>query len=108
MRNSLPVVNLSEAKFECIFGRGFDGMCCQNGRPSLYPEDLTAIEDNLGKFLPHVRPEARAVIADSGYCSKRRKFDMPMLRVVDGWCVFFNQGCVFHKVGAAEGDPYRY
>ncbi len=31
-----------------------------------------------------------------------------MLRVVDGWCVFFNQGCVLHKVGAAEGDTYRY
>jgi hypothetical protein len=31
-----------------------------------------------------------------------------MLRVVDGWCVFFHQGCVLHKVGAAEGDKYRY
>jgi hypothetical protein len=28
--------------------------------------------------------------------------------VVNGWCVFFNQGCVLHKVGAAEGDKYRY
>ena len=31
-----------------------------------------------------------------------------MLRVVNGWCVFFNQGCVLHKVGATEGDRYRY
>jgi hypothetical protein len=31
-----------------------------------------------------------------------------MLRVVDAWCVFFNEGCVLHKVGAAEGDKYRY
>ena len=31
-----------------------------------------------------------------------------MLRVVDGWCVFFHQGCVLHTVGAAEGDKYRY
>jgi hypothetical protein len=31
-----------------------------------------------------------------------------MLRVVDGWCVFFNQGCVLHKVGGAEGDTFRY
>jgi hypothetical protein len=31
-----------------------------------------------------------------------------MLRVVDGWCVFFNQGCVLHKVGADEGDKYLY
>ena len=31
-----------------------------------------------------------------------------MLRVVGGWCVFFHEGCVLHKVGAAEGDAYRY
>jgi hypothetical protein len=31
-----------------------------------------------------------------------------MLRVVGGWCVFFHRGCVLHKVGAAEGDKYRY
>jgi hypothetical protein len=31
-----------------------------------------------------------------------------MLRVVGGWCVFFNQGCVLHKVGAVEGDKYQY
>jgi Fe-S-cluster containining protein len=31
-----------------------------------------------------------------------------MLRVVKGWCVFFNKGCVLHRVGAAEGDSYRY
>jgi hypothetical protein len=27
---------------------------------------------------------------------------------VGGWCVFFNEGCVLHKVGAMEGDKYRY
>jgi hypothetical protein len=31
-----------------------------------------------------------------------------MLRTVSGWCVFFNQGCVLHKVGASDGDAYRY
>ena len=31
-----------------------------------------------------------------------------MMRVVDGWCVFFNQGCVLHKLGASEGDKFRY
>jgi hypothetical protein len=31
-----------------------------------------------------------------------------MLRVVDGWCIFFNKGCVLHKVGADEGDRNRY
>lgn len=31
-----------------------------------------------------------------------------MLRVVAGWCIFFHKGCVLHKVGATEGDKYRY
>ena len=32
----------------------------------------------------------------------------PMIRVIDEYCVFFNEGCVFHKVGGEEGDSYRY
>ncbi len=31
-----------------------------------------------------------------------------MLRVVDGWCVFFNKGCVLHKLGVQDGDAYQY
>jgi hypothetical protein len=108
MAISLPVVNLAEAKFECIFGRGCDGLCCQNGRPGLYPEEIERLDEALEKFLPELRPEARAVIEESGYRSRRTKGGLPMLRVVDGWCVFFHQGCVLHKVGAAEGDKYRY
>ncbi len=108
MRNSLPVVNLAEATFECIFGRGCDGICCQNGRPPIYPEEVERLDAHLQKFLPHLRPEARRLVEKSGYLSRRRKFGLPMLRVVGGWCLFFNQGCVLHKVGAAEGDKYRY
>jgi Fe-S-cluster containining protein len=108
MRSSLPIVNLSEAKFECIFGRGCDGLCCRDGRPPIYEEETELLDANLEKFLPHLRPEARKLVARAGYQSARRKCDLPMLRVVDGWCVFFNQGCVLHKVGAEEGDKYRY
>ena len=108
MWNNLPVVNLSEATFECIFGRGCDGICCQNGRPPVYADEAERIDANLEKFLPHLRPEARRLIENKGYVSGRRKFDLPMLRVVEGWCVFFNKGCVLHKVGAVEGDAYRY
>src|SRR5436853_594404 len=43
-----------------------------------------------------------------GLLSDRRQDCLPMLRVVAGWCLFFNQGCVFHKVGAAEGESYKY
>ena len=108
MALSLPVVNLAEAKFECIYGRGCDGICCQNGRPGVYPEENQRLQKNLRKFLPELRPEAKKVVEKDGYVSKRLKGGLPMLRVVKGWCVFFNQGCVLHKVGAKEGDKYRY
>src|SRR5262245_25022153 len=108
MVGSLPVINLSEAKFECIFGRGCDGICCRNGRPPVYPEERERLDANLDKFLPHLRPEARAIVEQDGYLSGRHKLGLPMLRVVDGRCVFFHQGCVLHQVGAEEGDKYRY
>ena len=108
MVGSLPVLNLSAAKFECIYGRGCEGLCCQNGRPGVYPEEVERLDANLDKFLPELRPEAREAIEEGGFLSNRRKDGLPMLRVVGGWCVFFNQGCVLHKVGAAEGDKYRY
>jgi hypothetical protein len=108
MVGSLPVINLREAKFECTFGRGCDGICCRNGRPGLYPEEITCLDANLSKLLPHLRQEARALVEQQGYLSRRRRHGLPMLRVVKSWCVFFNQGCVLHKIGAAEGDKYRY
>ncbi len=108
MLHPLPVLNASEATYECVFGRGCDGICCQNGRPGVYPEEVERIDANLQKFLPELRPEARAVVESQGYMSRRVKFGQRMLRVVKGWCVFFNKGCVLHKVGAAEGDSYRY
>jgi hypothetical protein len=108
MLSALPILNLGEANYECIYGRGCDGICCRNGRPGVYPEEAARLDENLKKFLPHLRPEARAVVEAEGYVSRRRKEGLPMLRVVEGWCVFFNAGCVLHKVGAAEGDAYRY
>ena len=108
MAASLPVINLAEAKYECIFGRGCDGICCQNGRPPIYPDEAINLDSNLEKFLPELRPEARQVIEQQGYLSNRLRLGLPMLRTVKGWCVFFNQGCVLHKVGAAEGDAYHF
>ena len=39
MVGSLTVLNLEQAKYECIYGRGCDGICCQNGRPPVYPDE---------------------------------------------------------------------
>jgi hypothetical protein len=108
MMTALPILNAAEAKYECIFGRGCDGICCQNGRPAVYEDEARRIDDNLDKFLPHLRPEARQAVEDAGYLSRRIKMGQPMMRVVAGWCIFFNQGCVLHKVGAEEGDKYLY
>ena len=47
MKTSLPVLNLDTAHFECIYGRGCDGLCCQNGRPGVYPEEEQRIRKNL-------------------------------------------------------------
>ena len=105
---SLQVINLTEARYECIYGRGCDGICCQQGRPLVYPEEIERTDANLHKFWPLLRPEARKAIKKRGYLTERRRLGQPVMRSAGGWCVFFNQGCVFHKVGALEGDPFKY
>ncbi|HEY2909485.1 MAG TPA: DUF3109 family protein [Gemmataceae bacterium] len=109
-RTALPlaVANGDTATFDCSFGRGCDGLCCRNGRPSVSPEEAARIEDHLAKFLPHLRPEARKLIEAEGFVSRRLKLGRPMVRVTDSWCVFFNKGCVLHKVGAEDGDCFQY
>jgi hypothetical protein len=105
---SFKIVNLSEARYECTFGRGCEGICCRNGRPIVYPEESAKLNAKLPQILPALRPEARALIEEQGYLSGRRKGGHPMARVSAGWCVFFNAGCVLHRIGAAEGDAFRY
>ncbi len=108
MTTTLPILNLDEAHFECTFGRGCDGICCRQGRPLVYQEEITLLEANLHRFLPHVRPVARATIERRGFLTRRRRLGQRLMRNAGGWCVFFNEGCVLHRVGAAEGDAFRY
>jgi len=109
MAVELRIVNLDEARFECTFGRGCVGHCCIEGRPVVYPEEIEKITANLQRFLPLMRPEARAVVAKSGFLTpRRRRVGQRVMRSARGPCVFFNEGCVLHKVGAEEGDKYRY
>jgi hypothetical protein len=107
---SLPLVveNADTATFECTFGRGCEGICCRNGRPSVSSEEQQVIIAVLPRVLPLLRPEARAVITRDGFISARTKIGQPMVRVSGGWCVFFNNGCVLHTIGAADGDSYQY
>src|SRR5688500_17639583 len=107
--SELPVLNQATAHFECTFGRGCIGLCCQEARPPLYEEDVAQIDSVLPRVLPLLRPSARAMIEKQGFLTPRfKRIGLPVLRVSGGWCVFFNEGCVLHKVGAMDGDKYRY
>lgn len=108
-KHALPVIVANpEATFECIFGRGCEGICCRNGRPSVSPAEQAVIQAVLPRVLPHLRPEARELVETNGFLSNRIKQGYPMVRVVNGWCLFFNNGCVLHAIGAADGDSYQY
>jgi Protein of unknown function (DUF3109) len=108
MEHELPVVNLHTATYECTFGRGCDGICCREGRPLVYADEIARIGENLHKFLPWMRPEASRMAERRGFLSGRKRLGEALMRVTGGWCIFFNQGCVLHQVGTAEGDKFRY
>ena len=108
MPHDLPIINLQTATFECTFGRGCDGVCCREGRPLVYADEIERIRENLPKFLPLMRPDASRMASRRGFLSGRRRFGEALMRVTGGWCIFFNRGCVLHQVGAAEGDKFRY
>lgn len=108
MPTSLKVVNLDQTTFDCTFGRGCEGHCCKNGRPSVSEEEQERIAALQDRFLPLLREDARELVEESGFISNRTKAGLPMVRVSEGWCVFFNQGCVLHQLGATDGDSLKY
>ncbi len=103
-----PVINLDTARFECTFGRGCDGICCQNGRPPVDKAEEKQIAKVLRRALPLMRPKAAKMVQESGFVSNRKKFGGYSLRVEGTWCVFFHKGCVLHQLGAEDGDPTKY
>lgn len=107
-RTSLPLANADTARFDCVFGRGCEGICCKNGRPSVGPDEAARMTAVLPRVLPRLRPDAQKLIEAEGFLSNRTKLGRPMVRVSGGWCVFFNAGCVLHQVGAEDGDPFGY
>jgi hypothetical protein len=107
-KSQLVVLNAGTARFECTFGRGCDGICCQRVQPPLTPEDSLQIDSLFPGILPLLRAEARKAIERIGYRTRRLKFGQPILRMVGGWCVFFNEGCVLHKIGEARGSRFAY
>lgn len=109
MSLALPILNADSATFECTFGRGCEGICCREGRPPVYPEEIAILQANLDRILPRLRPEARAAVLKDGFLAPRqRRLGQRILRVSQGWCVFFNEGCVLHQAGVEDGDKFRY
>lgn len=104
----LTVLNAATATFDCSFGRGCEGICCRHGEPSVTPAEKAVIDGVLDRVRPLLRPEAVAALDASGWLTEQQKLDLPMTRVVDGWCLFFNAGCTLHKLGAVDGDFARY
>jgi hypothetical protein len=106
-QDEIVIEGLDTARFECVYPT-CGGICCMNGRPPLEKGEAARIAENLDKFRPFLRPEAREHIDAKGHLTKRTKEGLPALAVSKGWCVFFNDGCVLHKVGLAEGDKWKY
>lgn len=105
---SLPLLNAETATFDCTFGRGCEGDCCTNGRPGLTDQEQQKISRKLSTLLPLLKDKARRIIEDNGLVTQRQRAGLYMAPVVDGWCVFFNEGCALHKMGAVEGDSLKY
>lgn len=106
MAKSLPVIaNLSTATFECSYGRGCPGLCCQQSEPPLFGDEEAALRRNLDRVLPHLRPLARDLIVASDFVSDElTECGEKKLRVEGTWCVFFNEGCVLQKIGVPPGE----
>jgi len=109
-KNKIPLtlLNGATATFECSYGRGCEGDCCRNGRPGLREAEQSMIQKNLRKILPFLSAKARKLVEKTGIVTKRIREGLPLAPVIDGWCVFFNDGCALHKAGAVEGNHLKY
>ncbi|MBF0406604.1 MAG: DUF3109 family protein [Candidatus Riflebacteria bacterium] len=101
------IENLETAKFRCYFPE-CKGLCCKNGRPGLSESEITMIEANIEKFKPLLRPESLSLLDKSGFMTKRKKEGRRTLARAGGWCIFSNEGCVLQKIGASEGEKWKY
>jgi len=106
-RRRLTVLNAETARFQCVYP-SCAGACCKESRPPIEPGEDARIRKHLSRFVPLMRPRAQRTVNARGYKTARTKGGLPMLAIVDRYCVFYNEGCVLHKVGAAEGDKNKY
>jgi hypothetical protein len=106
-RRALPVINLDRATFECVWP-SCGGACCKESRPPISEGEEARIAGVVDQVLPMLRPEARRVVAGGGWLTHRQKGGRRTLAVASRYCVFYAEGCVLHRLGAAEGDKNKY
>jgi hypothetical protein len=106
---SLPVVtNADTATFECVFP-SCGGQCCRMSRPPVEKAERARIQKVLPRVIGAMRPEARAHVEKNGWLTNQKyKSERPMIRIAKEYCVFYNEGCVLHRLGASEGDSTKY
>lgn len=105
---ALPlVVNVATATFECVFPT-CGGLCCKQSRPPVEPAEAARITKVLPRVLGDMRPSARKAVEKNGFLTKRIKSKRQMISINDEYCVFYNQGCVLHRLGGLEGDTTKY
>lgn len=104
---SLTVMNAESARFRCVWPT-CGGACCSESRPPASEGEIARIAKAVPRVLERLRPEARRVVARGGWVTKRVKEGRRTLAVSARYCVFYNEGCVLHVLGASEGDKNRY
>ena len=104
---SLSVLNADTARFECVWP-GCGGACCRESRPPVSPGEAERIAKVVPRVLDRLRPAARRVVERGAWITKRVKEGRPMLAIAERYCVFYNEGCVLHVLGASEGDKNKY
>jgi hypothetical protein len=110
---------LDEGRFDFVFNIAEgSGRRCREALPAAVCEllrvpftgsDALTLAVTLDKAVARrvVSPDvavARAVLVSPPAGAR----GYPVARLSGGWCVFFNEGCVLHRLGADEGDRTRY
>ena len=108
-KTKLPLIaNLETARFECVFPT-CGGLCCKRSRPPVEPAEARRIAKVLPRVLPKMRPEARKFVERQGFLTATTTKDgRHLVSIQKAYCVFYNEGCVLHRLGGAEGDTTKY
>lgn len=104
---ALPVKNADTARFECVWP-GCGGACCRESHPPVSAVEAARIAEAVPRVIERVRPAARRVLERGAWLTERVEEGRRTLAIAERYCVFYNEGCVLHVLGASEGDKNAY